>query len=256
MDMREKAIVLVTSCYAYKDVLKAFEFFFKKRWSDCPFEVWLNIDKEISTDFPYDKIIISDSPKNLVRMRAVEFSTPYVILMQDDHWLIDDVSNDNIFRCVEWAEKYDCGNLRLLQDPSAYDDFSTEEKLMEYKPGKAYRISARGGLWNTDYLKHFINKFDDFWEMERLGQDFSCTIKNRVLCTKNRVLPMVDAVHKGKYTEFAYAMLDAAGFDIARPVMRAKDNLVSDIKGTILEFNPELVTKIQALLNIGHKQKY
>ncbi len=257
--IREKAIVLVTGCYAYRDVLRAFEHFFRKRWPDCPFDVWLNIDRPVETDFQYDKIIVADSPKNLVRMREIEFTTPYVYLMQDDHWLIDTVDTDRMVECIRLAEKYNCGNLRLLQDPPAYDEFLNgggTTDLMEYRPGKAYRISARGGLWRTDYLKQFIDRYEDLWEMERLGQAFSTTLPERVLCTKCRVLPMVDAVHKGKYTDFAAAMLDAAGLDSERAIMHAKDALVSDLKGTILEWNPELVTKIQGILNIGHKQKY
>ncbi|WP_022755571.1 hypothetical protein [Butyrivibrio fibrisolvens] len=227
-----------------------------KRWKDCPFEIWLSIDRKIDTDFPYDNIVISSSPKNLVRMRDVDFITPYVIMMQDDHWLIDDVNTDKILECIEIAKKYNTGNLRLLQDPIAYDVFDTKLNLMEYKKGKAYRISARGGLWETEYLKNYIAKFEDFWEMERLGQKYSCENDKLILCTKHRTLPIIDAVHKRKYTEFAYAMLDAAGLDYEREIMRCKDSLISDIKGTIIEINPELITGIQSILNIGHKQKY
>ena len=249
-------VVLVTSCYNYRDVLDKFEFFFKKHWLDCPFEVWLNIDKEIKTNYKYNRVIISDHPQNLVRMRDIEFTTPYVLMMQDDHWLIEDVSNDEILKCIDIAKKYNCGNLRLLRDPKTEEVFSNDEELYIYRPGKAYRISARGGLWNTEYLKGFIRRFDDFWQMERFGQEYSNSIDMKVLATKYRCLPIIDAVHKGKYEDYAMFMLDANGIEIDRAVMSAKERLIDSLKSFIFELNPDVITKIQATLNIGYKPKY
>ena len=255
--MRENdCIVLVTSCYKYIDVLHNFEFFFRKHWSDCPFEIWLSIDKPVETEFHYDKVIISNHPENLVRMRDIDFSTPYVIMMQDDHWLIEDVNTNRIRECIKLAKKYRCGNLRLLRDPFTDEVFSKEEDLYIYKPGKAYRISARGGLWRTEYLKRFIDQYDDFWNMERYGQEYSCRMKSKVLATKHRVLPIIDAVHKGKYEDFALFMLDANNIEPQRKGETACERMIDSLKGAILEINPELITMIQAKFSIGYKPKY
>lgn len=254
--LNHNCIVLVTSCGKYKDVLKNFEYFFMKHWRDCPFEVWLSIDEMVDTDFHYDRVIESNHPQNLVRMRDIEFTTPWVIMMQDDHWLIEDVNTDRIIECIRLAEKYKCGNLRLLRDPKTEDVFSEKEELYIYKPGKAYRISARGGLWRTTYLKRFINTFDDFWMMERYGQDYSNRLKYRVLATKHRVLPIIDAVHKGKYEEFALFLLDANRIEAEREGETQRNKMIDCLKGLILEINPELITYLQARLSIGYKPKY
>jgi len=248
--------ILVTSCAAYKDVLFNFEFLFKKFWTDCPFSIILNIDEEINTDFPYDKIVISPHKENLIRMRDVVIDTPYVIVMQDDHFLFSHVVTANILKCIEYAKKYNCGNLRLLQDPITNDVFSLSEELLEYKPGKAYRISARGGLWKTEYLKLFIDNFDDFWQMERHGQELSCRYPEKVLCTQFRTLPIIDAVHKGKYEDFAAFLLDANGIMPQREIMSNKRKAIEYLKGTIIDWNPELITWFQSKLNIGYKPKY
>ncbi len=254
--MNKDCVIVVTSCFKYRDVLNKFEFFFQKYWSDCPFEVWLSIDKTIDSEFKYDKIIVSDNPQNLLRMRAIEFSTPYVIMMQDDHWLINDVDTKKILQCIEFAKKYDCGTLRLLRDPITNDVFSSSEELYIYNPGAAYRISARGGLWNTQYLELFINKYIDLWEMERFGNDFANSLPQKVLATKYRVLPIIDAVHKGKYEDFAAFLLDANNIDLDREVLSAKEKCVAAFKATVLNMNPSLITKIQSFFNIGYKPKY
>lgn len=254
--VNNKCVVLVTSCCKYKDVLRNFEYFFRKHWKDCPFEIWLSIDKPVNSDFEYDRVILSDHPQNLVRMRDIDFVTPYVIMMQDDHWLIEDVNTKKILECIENAIKYDCGNLRLLRDPFTNEVFSEEEGLYIYKLGTAYRISARGGLWDVDYLRVFINQYADFWEMERFGNEYSKTLPQKVLATKHRCLPIIDAVRKGKYENFATFLLDANGIEPERKSMKAKERLIEDFKGTVLEFNPNLITKIQAKLNIGYKPKY
>lgn len=248
--------VIVTSCLAYKDVLENFEFFFKKFWGDCPFPIILNIDGKIDTTFPYDQIVISPHRENLIRMRDVEICTPYVIMMQDDHFLFDFVDSSKILYYIECARKYDCGNLRLMQDPKAEDIFSVEDNLMEYLPGKAYRISARGGIWKTDYFKILINEFDDLWQMERHGQKRSCTLPEKVLCTKYRVLPIIDAVHKGMYEDFAIFLLEANELIPARAAMSNKKKAIEHLKGAIIDWNPELVTSIQSRLNLGYKPKY
>lgn len=256
MEKNMKCTVLVTSCDAYKDVLYNFEFLFKKFWSDCPFPVYLNIDKEVDTTMPYDNIIISDYKQNLVRMRAVEIKTPYVIMMQDDHFLFDKVDNSKILKCIEFAEKYDCGNLRLIQDPPTEDVFSESENLLEYKKGKAYRISARGGLWNAEYFRNYIDNFEDLWQMERHGQELSNKLDKKILCTKYRTLPIIDAVHKGMYEDFASILMEANELETQRPVMPSKVKAKEAIKGAIIDWNPELITSIQARLNVGFKPKY
>lgn len=256
MEKNKDCVILVTSCYKYKDVLKNFEIFFTKHWSDCPFEIWLSMDKTVDTDYKYDKIILSDHPQNMLRMRDIQFTTPYVIMMQDDHWLIEDVDTEKILNCIDFAKKYDCGNLRLLRDPMTQEVFSEEEKLFIYNPGTAYRISARGGLWNTQYLELFINKYADFWELERFGNDYSCKLPQKVLATKNRVLPIIDAVHKGKYEDFALFMLDANEIEPERPAMSSKEKFIESLKAAILGINPDLITKMQSKLNIGYKAKY
>ena len=211
---------------AYSDVLKNFEILFKKYWSDCPFRIYLNIDEPIDDLLiDYDKIVVSNHKQNLIRMRYVNIETPYVIMMQDDYFIFDKIDNEKIIRCIDYAEKYDCGNLRLIQDPKTDTIFNEAEELLIYNPGKAYRISARGGLWKTIYLKKFIDKYDDFWQMEQQGQIFSCSLSEKVLCTKYRTLPIVDAVHKGYYEDFAIMLLETNGIEPSRTTASGKSNL-------------------------------
>lgn len=256
MEKNKDCCILVTSCMEYKDVLKNFEFFFQKFWRDCPFRVILNVDGKVETTFPYDEIVVSPHKENLVRMRDVQIPSPYVIMMQEDHFLFDQVNTERILQCLEYAQKYDCGNLRLMQDPPCTDMFSESEDLLEYKPGKAYRISARAGLWKASYLKIFIDEFDDLWQMERLGQKRSLQLPEKVLCTRHRILPIFDAVHKGLYEDFAYFMLDANSLIPQRGVMSNKKKAIEYLKGAIIDWNPELVTSIQNRLNLGFKPKY
>lgn len=257
VEKNRECTVLVTSCFAYRDVLHNFEYFFNKFWSDCPFPVYLNIDSPMDRyEIKYEKVIISKHKENLLRMRDVKFETPYVLMMQDDHFLFDRVDNEKILRCLACAKKYNCGNLRLLQDPKTKNVFSRSEQLLEYKPGNAYRISARGGLWNTNYLKLFINEFKDLWEMERYGKSFSGKIPMRVLCTQYRVLPIIDAVHKGCYEEFACALLEANGIGSERKQISNLTKAKESLKGAILDMNPEVITDIQEKFNIGYKMKY
>ena len=169
-------------------------------------------------------------------MRDVNIETPYVIMMQDDYFIFDKVDNNRIFHCIDLAEKYDCGNFRLIQDPKTDTVFDEDEELLIYNPGKAYRISARGGLWKTDYWRKFVEKYDDFWQMEQQGQIFSCSLPERILCTKYRTLPMFDAVHKGYYEDFAIMLLETNGIVPLRTVAPGKVKLEYE-KRNVLRFS-------------------
>ncbi|WP_027203356.1 hypothetical protein [Butyrivibrio fibrisolvens] len=254
---RQDCIVLVTSCKAYEDVLKNFDYLFAKNWPDCPFQVWLNTDAEYDDTLGiYDKIIVSKHPQNLIRMRDIVFEAPYTIVLQDDHFLMCPVDTKKVLASLELAQKYHTGILRLIQDPRTNNWFSENENLMEYVPGTAYRISARGGLWDTSYLKKFIDKYDDFWEMERKGQSFSDSLDQKILCTRFRTLPITDAVRKGKYEEFARDVLEANDLIPERPVLTARERLKECVKAAIFEMNPNSIAHIQEKLNIGFKPKY
>ena len=102
----------------------------------------------------------------------------------------------------------------------------------------------------------FIDKYDDFWQMEQQGQIFSCSLPERVLCTKYRTLPMIDAVHKGYYEDFAIMLLEANGIEPSRTTASGKIKLKETLKGVIWEINPDLIMKLQNYLKIGHRQKY
>lgn len=252
-----KCTILVSSCYSYRDVLYNFEYFFMKNWKDCPFKIILNIDEPIENlSLPYDEVVISKHKENLIRMRDVKIDTPYVILLQDDHFIFDKVDTKAILECINYAEEYQCGNLRLIQDPKTDVVFDLQKKLLEYIPGKAYRISARGGLWKTEYLQKFIFKYKDFWEMEQHGQSYSCTLPDKVLCTKYRVLPIMDAVHKGFYEDFACMLLEANEIEPKRTQMSSNVKMREAIKTAIWEINPDMIAKIQDRIGFGHKQKY
>ena len=255
--IKNNLTVLVTSCYSYKDVLQNFEFLFNKYWPDCPCDIYLNIDKDIDEHaIKYDKIIVSPHKQNLIRMREVVINTPYLLMIQDDHFLFDKVDNEKIYKCLKYANEYNCGNFRLMQDPKTAATFNESEDLLIYNPGAAYRISARGGLWRTDYWKMFVDKFDDLWQMEQQGQKFSCNYPDLVLCTRDRVLPMIDAVHKGYYEDFALILLEANAIYTDRGGAPSGTRLKETIKATIWEWNPNLIAKMQGVLHIGHKQKY
>ncbi len=105
-------------------------------------------------------------------------------------------------------------------------------------------------------MKRFIDVFKDLWEMERHGQNLSNRIDRKVLCTKYRVLPMIDAVHKGYYEDFACMILEANGISAGRKQMSNAQKAKEYLKGAILDWNPELITGIQDKWNIGYKHSY
>ena len=79
-------------------------------------------------------------------------TTPYVLLLQEDFLLYDNVDTELIRSIIDLAIKYDAGNIRFVIDPETENVYSKEDNLLEYKRGMAYRLSMQAGLWKTNYL--------------------------------------------------------------------------------------------------------
>lgn len=242
--------VLVQACIKYDDVLQAFEKLFLKFWSDCPYDVVLSTDSTSEYSYPYSKVVETKHPGNTIRVReAIEsITTPYVLLLTDDSLLIDHVDNERFGNLIEYAKKYQAGNIRFGKGVCPYEIFNEQEELYIFKPGP-YRIAmAGGGIWDTEFLRTLLNKYSDSWNFERKGSYDEYALTRKVFFTKYKDFPCIDAVGRGKWFEFAATILSINHIDIdesVRKIETSKDICKSGLKRMVFETNPNLITKIQ-----------
>lgn len=206
--MDENVTILMTSCQEYSDILYIHDRLFRKNWSDCPFKKILVVDKydkKVLGESLYDEVIeVGDHAEGacngiriLQGIRHVK--TPYLILLQDDFLLYDDVDTELIQNIVKLAKKYRAGNIRFTVDPATEHRFSLKENLLEYKCGMAYRLSMQAGLWNTKYLYKIFSKYKNGSDFEREGSFASVKYEEPILAWGGVAYPYINAVQKGKW---------------------------------------------------------
>lgn len=106
-----KVAVLVNSCDSYSDIWQYFFFFVNKHWKNCPYEFYLNTET-LTYDYTTPcgaslKILNSKTgtpwSKRLI-MALDTIDEEYIIHILDDSFLLQDVNQDMINKCLSDME--------------------------------------------------------------------------------------------------------------------------------------------------------
>lgn len=245
-DMNTDCTVIVTSCDGYRDIEGPFVRLFRKYWPDCPFELVVN--GETGAVEGFDRVILTGKGKTWSAMLAEALeciSTPYVIMLMNDYYLESKVDTQLILKRLAEAKERDALNYRLCPDPP------------RAVKNTAYAISCKAGIWNREFLRALALKTKSAWEFERYGSFmFDESDPRPILVTEKQEFPFLDVIHKGYWEPFGLELMKREGIEFdyskrgAPPLgVRVKEGL----KSFIFNLNPDLVTRVQNVFNLGKK---
>ncbi|MBQ3671873.1 MAG: hypothetical protein II921_10445 [Treponema sp.] len=247
--------ILVYSCWKNRDMWDTFLPLFKKYWPDCAFQLVLLTDKLECDEsrYAFDKIIALDgSWHEMITNALSECKTQFVMLFMDDYLFWGKMENEPIESFVSAMKTYDAANIRFTK--SAFTklvDFAPDARFKQVVPGSAYSLSTQIGIWNAEILRSYMNKEWSAWDFERIGsleiKDFS----HPILETVDFRIPYSEGVRKGKWLPDGIKVCEANGVKIdfaRRPKMGFVDYFIVNAKTRILKLNPNLVQKMQNLL--------
>ena len=244
--MNNDCTVLVTSCDAYRDVEAPFLRLFRKYWPDCPFALAVNGETGAADGF--DRAILTGRGKTWSQMLVEaldQIETPYVIMLMNDYFLEAKVDTALILRRLAEAKEKDALNYRLCPNPP------------RAVKNTAYSVSCKAGIWNRKFLRDLAAKTKSAWEFERYGSYmFDLADPRPILVTERQEFPFLDVVHKGYWEPWGVALLKREGiaYDFSmRGTPPLSVRLKERAKDIIFNLNPELVTRIQNVFNVGKK---
>ena len=266
--MNNDCTVLVTSCDAYRDVEAPFLQLFRKYWPDCPFELVLVTEtspnngsavsdngeavssplvrKELRGPHSFDRTIFTGKGKTWSQMLVAaldQIETPYVIMLMNDYFLESSVDTENILRRLDEAKEKGALNYRLCPDPP------------RAVKNTAYSVSCKAGIWNRQFLRALAAKTKSAWEFERYGSFmFDESDQRPLLVTEKLEFPFQDVVHKGYWEPWGVELLKREGiaYDFSvRGLPPLSVRIKEKVKNFIFRLNPELVTRIQNIFNVG-----
>lgn len=219
--------IVVSSCDRFFDAWRPFAFFFRKFWPDCPFPVYLIVNRlrvrsrtieAIQTGA--DQGWASNMQLALKRVR-----TPYLLYLQEDYFLTGPVHREQLARDFTYALTNDaasfcfCG-LSLLEPEFA----RTEAEFAAIPETSQGRTRCQVALWRRDAFAATLRAGETAWDMEAKGSERTRGMPMLTYVRNDRVpIPyLISAIVRGLWTPAAIALCRAHDFRI-KPAFRLAD---------------------------------
>ncbi len=247
--------ILIYSCWKNRDMWDVFSVLFRKYWADCVYKVVLITDEyhDEGKNHVFDDIIVLDDTwDKMIKTAINKTATKYVMLWMDDYLLCDYVSNGDIQKQIDRIEKYNALNLRLMYSPWGYGGIYDDGSIGYYIGGGGYSLSLQPGIWNAKLLAEIIEDGWSAWDFERIGSMRKTNTQYPILVALDYSFPYVEGVRKGKWMQEGARLCDRNGIKLdghKRPIMTNWEMAIIYLKGAILDINPELILKIQNIVN-------
>ncbi len=157
------------SCDAYDDLWRPFFSLFETHWPDCPFQVYLGTDQKAWSSAA---VVTLRSPAGSRDWtgRLIDYlrELPHanVILMLDDFFLRRRVDTATVSSCVDFAQKHDATQVRLIPHPAPTDRLAGSTLVGECARGSPYRVSTQAAVWSRTRLLELLHPGESIWDFE------------------------------------------------------------------------------------------
>ena len=234
-----------------------FSILFRKYWSDCPYPVLLVTDKYQQTDkqYVFTQVIEKDDTwAKMIKEAMKQIKTPYVSLWMDDYLLCDYVQNHDIEKQLKRAAKTNAANIRLIESPQCCGHWRKQRNIGYYKRGEAYSLNTQVGIWNSEYLLKTLKDEWSAWDFERIASLDKTADDQPILVALDYIFPYEEGVRKGKWMQQGAKLCKRNGIAIdtkTRPIMTNMEMAKIFFQGAVLDWNANLVVKVQNMLARG-----
>ncbi len=257
--------IIIYSCWRNRDMWDIFSALFRKYWSDCPYPILLVTDEyqQMDKQYVFTQVIQkNDTWAKMIKEAIQQAKTPYVSLWMDDYLLCDTVQNSDIERQLKRAVKANAANIRLIESPKCYGHWKNQRNIGYYKRGEAYSLNTQVGIWNSDYLLRTLKDEWSAWDFERIASldktDHKAAENQPILVALDYIFPYEEGVRKGKWMQQGAKLCKRNGIAIdtkVRPIMTNMEMAKIFFQGAVLDWNANLVLKVQNMLAHGKRVK-
>ena len=111
-DFASSVAIVVSSCDAFFDAWRPFAFFFRKHWSDCPFPVFLIVNRlRVRSNF-IQPIAVGPDRDWAANMEVAlkQITQPYVLYLQEDYFLNGPVNREQLAEDFAYAFEHDAAS--------------------------------------------------------------------------------------------------------------------------------------------------
>lgn len=249
--------VVVCSCDKYADLHAPFAALWSKYWPECPFETVLVTETAPEKSFCFNRVVACGRGKPWCENLSIALetiTTPYVLMLMDDYFLVSPVDTPLVLRRLSEAKKFDAASLRLNPVPPGRKPWPDSD-LLEMPKNVAYCVTCQTSIWNREFLLGLANRNKSAWEFERYGSFMADNESRPLLVAPAKEFPFIDAVHKGYWEKFGLAVCLDNGVDlsgITRTLPPFKARFVESVKALIFRLVPTtLLVRFQNRFALG-----
>lgn len=222
-DFKESVAIMVSSCDAFFDAWQPFNFFLKRFWPDCPFEIFL-LSNEIQVRSPRIQSLVlgpdrgwsSNFLSALERVRH-----PYIFYVQEDYFLTAPVQNQQLAN--DFAEMIAsggsalCFRARSKPDPG-FQPLNDRFGLVPVDSDGRTRCQVT--LWNREALQSIPRPGETAWNFEARGS--ARTREMKILSYNRRdntpIPYLMSAISRGFWMPEALSLCQTHGIEIELPI--------------------------------------
>jgi len=211
--------VVVSSCDTFFDTWRPFVFFFRKHWGDCPFPVYLVINRLKVRSTAVQPIAVGPDQgwaSNMIT--ALEsIPQPYLLYFQDDYFLNGRVND--ILLAQDFAYAFDnnvasfCFHARGELEPN-FEPLN--DRFGVVPPDSDGRTRLQVTLWKKEVLRSALRPGESAWDMEARGSERTRDLLSlSYLQRRDRPVPyLMSAIVRGLWTPEALSLCKESGLEI------------------------------------------
>jgi hypothetical protein len=168
-DFASSVAIIVSSCDAFFDAWRPFVFFFRKYWSDCPFPIFLIVNRlRVGSNFlqPIPVGPDRDWASNM-QVALAQISQPYVLYLQEDYFLNGAVKREQL--AADFAYAFDRGAASFCfygRSKLEHDFVPLNDRFGIVPRDSDGRTRLQVTLWRKDVLESTLRPGESAWNME------------------------------------------------------------------------------------------
>jgi hypothetical protein len=211
--------IVVSSCDAFFDAWRPFVYFFRKYWGDCPFPVFLIVNRlRVRSNFVQPISVGPDRDWATNMQTALKsISQPYILYFQEDYFLNGAIRNEQLAQDFAYAFEKDAASFCFYPRSQLEPNFEPLNDRFGIVPRDSDgRTRLQVTLWKKEVLQATIRPGESAWNMEARASERVRDLL--VLCYfQPRELPipyLMSAIVRGLWTPAAISLCEEAGVKI------------------------------------------
>jgi hypothetical protein len=168
-DFASSVAIVVSSCDAFFDAWRPFAFFFRKHWSDCPFPVFLIVNRLRVRSNLLQPITVGPDRGWASNMKVAldQITQPHILYLQEDYFLNGSVQRQQLADDFAYAFERDSVSFCFYGRSKLEDDFVPLNDRFGIVPRDSDgRTRLQVTLWKKEVLQSTLRPGETAWNME------------------------------------------------------------------------------------------